>query len=233
MKITTDYTGKSYTESGTRVLQQGQDTLDKNAFLTILAAELSNQDPTSNVDSTQYISQLAQFTSLEQMTNLNDTMTNSANRNLVGMGATVSDKDASGKQYTGIIAAVTSQNGTNYISMIVNENNENVYKDFPISHIQSVVQVADSNIALNSSINASIQYMFASSLIGQDVQITDVDSDGKAKDPVYGTVQGAYRDANGVVNVNVKLESGETKAYSYDKVTQVGNCKQTADEQSK
>lgn len=44
---------------------------EKDIFLKILAAELSNQDPMNAKDNTQYITQLAQFTSLEQSQNLN------------------------------------------------------------------------------------------------------------------------------------------------------------------
>lgn len=52
-----------------------KDIVDKNVFLKILAVELSNQDPLNAKDNTQYISQLAQFTSLEQTANLNSAIT--------------------------------------------------------------------------------------------------------------------------------------------------------------
>ncbi|WP_031518092.1 flagellar hook capping FlgD N-terminal domain-containing protein, partial [Desulfofalx alkaliphila] len=45
--------------------------LDKDAFLLIMIEQLKNQDPTSPMDSDKFISQMAQFTTLEQMTNLN------------------------------------------------------------------------------------------------------------------------------------------------------------------
>lgn len=48
--------------------------LDKNAFLKILTVQLSNQDPLNAKDNTEYIAQMAQFSSLEQMQNLNNTM---------------------------------------------------------------------------------------------------------------------------------------------------------------
>lgn len=52
----------------------GNSDISKNGFYKVLAAELQNQDPTSGGDSTQYIAQMAQFTSLEQMVNLNTAM---------------------------------------------------------------------------------------------------------------------------------------------------------------
>lgn len=53
---------------------QGSDTMNKDAFLELMIAQLQNQDPLDPMDGTEYASQLAQFTSLEQLTNLNDTM---------------------------------------------------------------------------------------------------------------------------------------------------------------
>lgn len=52
----------------------GKDTVSKDGFLKILAAELQNQDPMNAQDNTQYVAQMAQFTSLEQMQNLNASM---------------------------------------------------------------------------------------------------------------------------------------------------------------
>lgn len=53
---------------------QGGDEMDKTAFLQLMIAQLKNQDPMSPMDGTEYAAQLAQFTSLEQLTNLNDSM---------------------------------------------------------------------------------------------------------------------------------------------------------------
>jgi len=45
--------------------------LGKDAFLKILLAQMRNQDPLNPADGTAMITQLAQFSSLEQMQNLN------------------------------------------------------------------------------------------------------------------------------------------------------------------
>lgn len=47
--------------------------LDKDAFLRLLTTQLANQDPLNPIEDREFIAQLAQFSSLEQMQNLNKT----------------------------------------------------------------------------------------------------------------------------------------------------------------
>ena len=49
--------------------------LDKDSFLLLMVTQMKNQDPLNPMDDTQYVSQLAQYSSLEQLMNLNDGMT--------------------------------------------------------------------------------------------------------------------------------------------------------------
>jgi flagellar basal-body rod modification protein FlgD len=48
----------------------------QSMFMQLLVAQLQNQDPTNPVDPTQFTSQLVQFNMLDQLTQINNTLTN-------------------------------------------------------------------------------------------------------------------------------------------------------------
>ncbi len=50
-------------------------TVSANDFLTLLVTEMKNQDPTADTDPNEYINQLVQVNSLEQLININQTLT--------------------------------------------------------------------------------------------------------------------------------------------------------------
>lgn len=99
-----------------RTLNEGKGAskpaLDKNDFLKILITQLSHQDPTQPMDDKAFIAQMAQFSSLEQMTNMSDNLGKVANlvakSQAVGLLGNLVELDDGGKTVTGMVDAVTS-----------------------------------------------------------------------------------------------------------------------------
>lgn len=86
------------------------DALGKDSFLTMLVAQLQNQDPLNPMDGTDFSAQLAQFSQLEQLINLNDSM-----ESLAKSYAEKSEGDAVGyigKQVTGKVDTMTVDKGS-------------------------------------------------------------------------------------------------------------------------
>ena len=109
------------------MLNTPQPTVDYNAFLQLLIAQMKNQDPTSPTDMSQYMSQFAQMSSVERgaiQTNAKlDTLLSSTAlsqaESLIGRTASFTSSD--GQSTTGTITAVriiqggavaTLENGT-------------------------------------------------------------------------------------------------------------------------
>lgn len=67
----TDSSNSSKDSSKTQSIDSG---LGQNAFLQLLVTQLQHQDPLQPQDDTQFLAQLAQFTSLEQLTNINTSL---------------------------------------------------------------------------------------------------------------------------------------------------------------
>jgi len=67
--------GISRSNAGPTVRTAAQaDTLSQNDFIKLLTAQLRNQDPTSPVDATQQLTQLAQFSSVAGISEMNSTL---------------------------------------------------------------------------------------------------------------------------------------------------------------
>lgn len=97
----------------------GTSSLDKNAFLQLLVAQMKYQDPLNPSTDTQYVQQLATFSQLEQMQNLNTTTSNNQAFGLVGMEVEVSTTDKAGKSIvsSGRVDYVLMSNGTAKVSV--------------------------------------------------------------------------------------------------------------------
>lgn len=92
-------------------------TLDKDDFLRLLVAQLANQDPMNPMEDRDFIAQMAQFSSLEQMYNLNTQLyllreTPVQLSHLIGEQVTWADD--SGEKVTGTVNAIVYKDGITY-----------------------------------------------------------------------------------------------------------------------
>lgn len=60
---------------------KGKSSLGKDDFMKLMISQMKYQDPTNPMDSSQFSAQLAQFSSLEQLTNMNESLKTSINAN--------------------------------------------------------------------------------------------------------------------------------------------------------
>ncbi|CCK81736.1 FlgD immunoglobulin-like domain containing protein [Desulfobacula toluolica] len=104
-----DQINNSY-KSSEKVKSEKEDALGRDTFLTMLVAQLQNQDPLNPQDGADFSAQLAQFSQLEQLININESM-----GGLTDAYSKGSEGDAIGyvgKQVTGNMDTMTVDDGT-------------------------------------------------------------------------------------------------------------------------
>ncbi|MBO0566846.1 flagellar biosynthesis protein FlgD [Clostridium botulinum] len=195
------------TDRGTRIVKKGQD-LDKNAFFKILAAELANQDPTNAKDGTEYVSQLAQFSSLEQMANLNSMMKLTGASNFIGKVVLLRRFDEQGNQYAGIVRNVIKNGDEIKLSI---EYAPGKVGEFAMEDVLNITDDINENSKYNNDL------LNAVSLIGKNVLMDD------GKEKITGVVKGVVRNGLGVsIKVTITKDGKEQDIYvPFEYVTNV------------
>ena len=107
--------------------------LDKEAFLKLLVTQMQYQDPMNPGDSTEYMSQLAQYSSLEATMNISTAVEKGTSMNLVGQYVIMNNTDSAGNSapISGLVEFATMKDGEVLLSI-----NGNYY---PASDLDSVV----------------------------------------------------------------------------------------------
>ena len=102
--------------SGTQSAQTGVTGLSQNDFLQLLVAQMQNQDPTNPVSSDQFLQEMASFTEVVDLSQL-QTLTQSLLTNEVStqelelLGKQVTAQTSSGTQITGTVSELSMVGG--------------------------------------------------------------------------------------------------------------------------
>src|SRR5215813_4686373 len=109
----TDTTSKSNSTNTTN--PPATNSVDYNTFLQLLVAEMKNQDPTNPMDTSEYMSQFAQLSTVEQAMQTNSKLdallSSQALSQADGLiGRTVSFVDTTGASISGKIASISINN---------------------------------------------------------------------------------------------------------------------------
>jgi flagellar basal-body rod modification protein FlgD len=106
-------TTNSTTSSSSSVASNGASTLGFKDFISLLTKQLTTQDPTAPTDNSQMVAQMAQFSTLSGITQLNTTASGMSTKlgeldNLASLGTSL--ESISGK-LDSILAAQNAANG--------------------------------------------------------------------------------------------------------------------------
>ena len=144
-----------YKDNSTNASQNNKKTsannsLGKEAFLQLLVTQMQYQDPLNPQQDTEFISQLAQFSSLEQMQNLNETFSNTSALNLVGKTVLVTETDSSGSSHsvTGVVDyVIRDSSGKSKVSI-----EGNIYSVDDVSEVyDDIYLIGNSEIKTNNN----------------------------------------------------------------------------------
>lgn len=113
--------------------ERNTNALGKDDFLKLLITQLTHQDPMNPVDDKEFIAQMAQFSTLEQMQNMNSDFSQMKSFTMIGktVTATIINKATNEQELVqGTVDSVTIENGKSILS--VNG------KDVPVDSVISV-----------------------------------------------------------------------------------------------
>lgn len=96
---------------------EGDTDLGKDAFLKLLITQLKYQDPLDPLDDKEFVAQMAQFNSLEQMQNMNSNL-----ERLIDSGRLAEASSLIGKQIEGLDSQGSNVSGT--VESVAREGDE-------------------------------------------------------------------------------------------------------------
>jgi len=139
--------------------------VDEDTFLTLLVAEMQYQDPLEPTSNSEYVSELASFTQVSSLTEMNATMTSMNTQNLVGKYVTILTDD--GEEVIGQVDYTQKKDGVTYISV-----NDTLYS---VDNVEYVLDADyyEANVAATSFASLVAKLPSASKLTLSDEDAID------------------------------------------------------------
>lgn len=113
-----------YSSTNTSAAAKADQSLGKDQFLKILIAQLKNQDPMNPMKDQEFIAQMAQFSSVEQLSNMANEMkllrlSAGLSPELIDKKVTWETKDSTGATITqsGIVTGLSMKKGVQYVQV--------------------------------------------------------------------------------------------------------------------
>ncbi len=125
--INTDY----YNGAVNKQQESKASQLDKDDFLKLLVTQLRYQNPLEPMDNNEYIAQLAQFSSLEQMQNLNLQVANLSALSTIGKSASAIVEQS---EIEGVITGIAFNEST--VNLIIDTGDYEV--KVPIANVAEI-----------------------------------------------------------------------------------------------
>jgi flagellar basal-body rod modification protein FlgD len=152
----------NYSQPNVQKASTKNNELGKDAFLKLMMTQMQNQDPLSPMDNTQMVAQMAQFTSVEQLTNISE--------QLSALGRSLgNDSGLIGKQVTWV-----SETKTGNYDVSTGESEVIVEKESGI--VDSII------------VRDGVHYVKVGD---KEIKISDIEQVGEPADETEGAGQGA------------------------------------------
>lgn len=116
-----NYSQTNIKNVNTAATDKSKSTVGKDDFLKILITQLKNQDPSQPLEDKEFIAQMAQFTSVEQLTNMSNEM--KLLRQSLGFASgligkniawTLTDSNGQSVNKSGLVDSITVKDGVQY-----------------------------------------------------------------------------------------------------------------------
>lgn len=178
-----------------------QSELDKDAFLSLLVTQLQYQDPTQPMENTEFIAQLAQFSSLEQMQNMSTEMAELNANTTIGKFVKYSSYNTTlgtVEESTGFVTGTRkASNGDMYL--ILESGAEVAYDSIDEAYSDSTIN------GQLSGIQGSLNLAQNLALIGKSVQCYEYDDEGNISGYLEGTIDSVkFKDGNAIFIIGNK-----------------------------